>query len=680
MARPLLLPLETRTWDMRVRTFARPSPWSNEIRLILLDQASLDWAREENGLSWPWMREAYVPIIEFCRRAGARVLVMDVLFTEPSAYSMEDDAALAAAYRNFGRIVQAFYPSGRNRTWPPNAPTPAAAPQQPPSTFPPSLLAESASFPIPPLMETAALLGHAASTPDRTDGVNRRLAPVLIYDGRIIPSLAVAAFLVANPRQNLLLESLRILVGNRAVPLDPNGNVLLRYRGPSQTHAAVNAKAVIQSELQIQNGATPLISPDFFRDKYVLFGFTAPGLYDLRPSPVGPRYPGVEIHATALDNLLAGDFMRDVPESGVALLILFVCLGAGLVVRTTSAGFASGTASFLFLSLPLAIGWGLYPLGWWMPVVAPFAGSLLTCGTTLLVNYALEGRQKRFLKTAFRQYLSPLVIEELLRNPDRLTLGGEKKVLTILFSDLQGFTSLSEKLDPVELTALLNTYLTEVTAVIYEEGGTVDKYEGDAVIAFWNAPLDQPDHALRAVRAALRYQEKLNELRPALAERFGCNLHARIGLHTGLVVIGNMGSAQRFNYTFLGDAGNLASRLEGLNKVFGTSILISSATRDLVASHIPCRSIATVRVVGRREPVEIFEPLSPTHFEKRRPLIETFQQARIAFEQGRFAEASRLFESLADQDPPSRVYHARCRELDRCPPTMWDGVWNMSEK
>jgi len=679
--RPFLTPLETRTWDMRVRSFARPSPFTDQIRLIFLDQSSLDWAYEENGLAWPWMREAYVPLVDFCRRAGAKALVMDVLFTEPSAYSADDDAALAAAYRRSGRIVQALYPSGKDRAWPADTPIPPPLHEvQCPEFLPDSFLAQAAGFPIPELRENAAILGHAASAPDPTDGVHRRIAPLLFFDGKPLVGLSVAAFLVANPGTPLAIERGRLQIGDRHIPLDQSGTALLRYRGPSQTHAAVSAKAVIQSELLLQNGQAPLISPDFFRGRYVLFGFTAPGLYDLRPAPVGPRYPGVEIHATALDNLLAGDFMRDLPEGWSLALLVAISLGAGFFVRTAASGLLSGGMSLLFLTLPLVVGWGLYPLGWWAPVAAPFAGSFLACGAALIVNYAFEGRQKRFLKAAFRQYLSPLVIEELLRHPEQLKLGGEKKVLTILFSDVQGFTSISEQLDPVELTALLNTYLTAVTQVIYDEGGTVDKYEGDAVIAFWNAPLDQPDHALRAVRAALRYQEIVEELRPTLVQRYGAELHARIGLHTGPVVIGNLGSEQRFNYTFLGDAGNLASRLEGINKVFGTRILISAATRTLIADAFPCRSIARVRVVGRREPVEIFEPLRPADYERRRAVMEAFQQARQTFEAGRFAEARRLFEALAGQDPPSRAYLARCLEMERQPPTEWDGVWTMTEK
>ncbi|MBN2060002.1 MAG: adenylate/guanylate cyclase domain-containing protein, partial [Deltaproteobacteria bacterium] len=195
-----------------------------------------------------------------------------------------------------------------------------------------------------------------------------------------------------------------------------------------------------------------------------------------------------------------------------------------------------------------------------------------------MINYTIKGRQKRYIKNVFKQYLSPAVIERLVENPDKLALGGEMRELSIFFSDIQGFTGISEQLSPPELTALLNDYLSAMTDIILAEGGTIDKYEGDAIIAFWNAPLDVPDHAKRAVRSALLCGRKLSELRPGFRKRIGTDIYARIGINTGQVVVGNMGSNQRFDYTFLGDAGNLASRLEGVNKQFSTYLMVSEYT------------------------------------------------------------------------------------------------------
>jgi adenylate cyclase len=249
-----------------------------------------------------------------------------------------------------------------------------------------------------------------------------------------------------------------------------------------------------------------------------------------------------------------------------------------------------------------------------------------------------------------------------------------------MFSDIQGFTSISEKMDPESLTAFLNEYLTIVTDIILSEGGTVDKYEGDAVIAFWNAPVPQGDHALRAVRAALRCQQKLAERRSAFRDRTGSEVLTRIGIHTGPVVVGNMGSSQRFDYTFLGDAGNLASRLEGLNKQFGTCLLISEAVRARIGDAFPSRLIARVVVVGRREPIAVFEPMFPEEYAGRREPLANFARALGLFTQGRFQDAVGIFDSLADADPAAARYAERCRRLADRPPATWDGILTMTEK
>ena len=309
----------------------------------------------------------------------------------------------------------------------------------------------------------------------------------------------------------------------------------------------------------------------------------------------------------------------------------------------------------------------------------------------VLVNYATEGKQKRFIRGAFKQYLSEDVIEQLTRHPERLTLGGEQRTLSIFFSDLQGFTSISEGLNPQELTALLNNYLTAMTDIIQAEGGTVDKYEGDAIIAFWNAPLAQEDHAMRAVRAGLRCQEKLAEMRPALRDRIGKDLFMRIGLHTGPVVVGNMGSHNRFNYTILGDAANLASRLEGINKQFGTYTMISETMRAAISSEFAVREISRVAVVGRKTAVRVFEPMYQEEFAARQHDLDLFAQGLAAYYAGRFKEALKHFEPLETKDPPAAAYVRKCRDLltqsafvgalrAGKPLAAWDGVWVMTEK
>jgi len=273
------------------------------------------------------------------------------------------------------------------------------------------------------------------------------------------------------------------------------------------------------------------------------------------------------------------------------------------------------------------------------------------------------------------------VIEKLVQNPNQLKLGGETRELSIFFSDVAGFTGISEVLNPEQLTALLNEYLTAMTDIIYNEGGTIDKYEGDAIIAFWNAPLDLPSHQKHAVRAAIRCNNKLAEMRPLLKEKYGKDLFARIGINSGPVVVGNMGSIQRFNYTFLGDAGNLASRLEGQNKTFGTSIMISEFTFKMLGDdNIVAREISTIRVVGKKVPIRVYEPMFKKDFAAKADLMNCYNNALQLYYKGLFKDALEIFTRFSNIDPPAAAYVKRCKDLIENPPKNWDGVWEMKEK
>ena len=673
--------LEHRLWDARVRTFARPSEATDRIRLILLDQGSLDWAERELGVPWPWPREFYGVIVSFLSRADVRAAAFDVLYTETSFYGVEDDEAFAVSVRESGRFVAAVQLSreqGGAETWPAGAAEPAETAVRSGAlieTLPRAVL------PIPELSASAAALGNVLAVPD-SDGINRRLQPISRFDGRSVPILGLAAYLLGEGGGDLEIRSGEFRAGDLRVPLDGDGRAVLRYRGPSQTHAAVNAGAVLRSEIALREGGIPEIDPAFFADRYVLFGFSAPGLKDLRPAPVGEAYPGVEVHATLLDNLLAGDSVRVLPGWAAAALILALGMAAGASIRLCRDAIQSAAVLVLSLILPSAAGWLAAGAGIWAPVAAPEGAVLVSLIGGFVVNYAGEGRQKRFIKEAFSQYLSPVVIDRLVQNPDRLTLGGEKRCLSILFSDIRGFTSISENLDPVSLTALLNDYLSEVTEIIYRFGGTIDKYEGDAVIAFWNAPLDLPSHALNSVKAALEYQKRLAEIRPRLAETAGRDVYARIGINTGDVVIGNMGSRQRFNYTFLGDAGNLAARLEGINKQFGTFLMVSENTKTAAGEdpEVAYRELSRVTVVGKSEPVRVFEPIYRSEYEARAPVLEGFARGLGLYYAGDFRGALAEFESIREADPPAAAYRERVKVLLADPPRDWTGVWGITEK
>ncbi|UCF97759.1 MAG: adenylate/guanylate cyclase domain-containing protein [Spirochaetaceae bacterium] len=687
----LLDGLEGRTWDWRVRLLARKGSATDQIALILLDQKSLDWAAEENALSWPWPRETYALVADFCRRGGARALAFDVLFTEASSYGLFDDERFGSAVAENGMGVVAVFLSREEagtQSWPAEVPEPALSVSglqrwldENGIRAQNALELGHATFPIPELTAGARVLANVHQLAD-ADGVFRRGQLFNLFDGKPLPSLALGAYLAGNPgAHSVEIDGDRLVIDDRKVPIDSRARVLLRYRGPSQTHVAYNAAAVLQSELRLLEGGEPPLDPSLLKDRYVFFGFTAPGLYDLRPSPVAGTYPGVEINATMLDNLLSGDFMRPLPWLAAALLILALSVGAGLTGAAVSTAGRTALVYVIFLPLAPALSLGAYALGWWLPLLAAELGVGLTLVSSSLVNYATEGRQKRYIKGAFKQYLSPEVIEQLIAHPERLKLGGERRELTIFFSDLQGFTSLSEGLSPEDLTSLLNEYLSAMTDIIQEEGGTIDKYEGDAIIAFWNAPLEQPDHAVRGVRAALRCQEQLAAMRPDIHSRVGKELLMRIGMNSGPAVVGNMGSRTRFDYTMLGDTVNLAARLEGVNKQFRTYTMVSEATVERASDAFPVRELGRVAVVGRKEPVTIYEPMLPEHYEPARERLAAFAAALTAFYAGKFAEAEGGFTAIAAQDPAAAAYADKCRALRTSPPTgVWNGVWLMTSK
>jgi len=680
---------EARTWDLRARLLARPGKATSQVATILLDQKSLEWGRKENALSWPWPREVYTAVADFCARGGAKALVLDLFFTEPSVYGVSDDEAIGNAVAKNGRVVVAMNfgsAQATEKSWPADYPRPpivvSGLEDWVRRADPRTLVYPMAEFPIPELWKSASVLANADIAPDPSDRVYRRGALFSMFDGRVVPAEALAAYLAGNPGPRVISVSPgRLTVDGREVPIDSEGRAVLRYRGPSATHMALTAAAVVQADLQLQEGTAPALKPDVVKDKYVFYGYSAPGLFDLKPSPMKGDYPGVEIHATMLDNLLSGDFMRPVPVGMTILLLLLLCIGAGLSGTAVTGAGRSALVYVAFIPLAPLLGIAAYALGYWLQVVALELGAVISLVGGSLVTYATEGQQKRYIKGAFKQYLSPAVIDELIAHPERLRLGGERRELTIFFSDVQGFTGISEALTPEDLTALLNEYLTAMVDIIQEEGGTIDKFEGDAIIAFWNAPLTLEDHAVRGVRAALRCQAKLAEMRPGIRARIGKDMRMRVGMNTGPAVVGNMGSKTRFDYTMLGDQVNLSARLEGINKQFGTYIMISRAVVDKMAGAFPVRELSRVAVVGRKEPVVVFEPMLSEEFAARRAGLEVFDRGLQAFYAGRFAEAEGIFAGAAAEDPAAASYARKCRELAAEPPAeKWNGVWVMTEK
>ncbi|MEE8304348.1 MAG: adenylate/guanylate cyclase domain-containing protein [Candidatus Tectomicrobia bacterium] len=674
---------ELTTWNWRVQYFARPSPATKRVKLILLDQASLDWGFQIQRWPWPWPREAYAALIRFTQRGGAKVFVFDVLLTEDSIHGVADDRMLSETIQAAGNIVSAMFlsagQSGQATVWPSDAV--ASIPQT--NALLPWLQAHlrprmtRASFPVPEIVRYSAALGHVVGEPDQ-DAVIRRASLFSLFDGRPVPSLGMAAYLLGNPPQNAHMQGGWLRLDDSQIPIDQQGRAILNFRGPIKVYDVYGAKDILKAEIRLRGGEEPAINPAVFKDTYVVLGLSAPGLLDLRPTPLSPVASGAMIHATLIDNLLANDTLRDTPTPVVVLCLLLFSMCTAVVVTLGNRTWHTLLAFMFFFPLPVGVAFLAYAQGYWFPLVTPLLAVTLALATGLIINYATEGRQRAYIRHAFEHYLSPTVIQQLLDDPARLQAGGERRELSIMFTDLEGFSSISERMTPQDLTALLNDYLSDMTSIILDEGGTLDKYEGDAIIAFWNAPIDQPDHAVRACRAALRCQRKLAERRQALYAQTGAKLFMRIGLNSGEVVVGNMGSNKRFDYTIIGDNANLTARLEGANKVFGTYFMVSECTWLQAKHAFIGRELATLRVVGRRNPVTVYEILGLTG-EARPDYLDQYEQALRLFKERHLQQAMALFQQLPD-DPPSQSYVKRCRDAIASNAADWETVWNLTSK
>jgi adenylate cyclase len=469
-----------------------------------------------------------------------------------------------------------------------------------------------------------------------------------------------------------------ILLGDIAIPITETGDFLINYYGPKQTFTHLSASDVMDGT----------VKPEQLKNKIVLVGVTANALSDIHITPYDPLSPGVEVHASIIENILNQDFLQHPPW--VRLLDIVVILGAGLLLGLAALYFkAFGTAVFLVFGVGgyLVADYLLFTQqGLWVHTVYPVFSQLLVYSGITLYRFMFEEREKRFIKGAFSQYLAPAVVDRLVEDPQLLKLGGERKVLTAFFSDVAGFSTIAEQLEAEELVDLLNDYLTDMTEIILKYEGTIDKYEGDAIIAFFGAPISLEDHASRTCLAALDMQKRLTELREGWKKEGRHELFMRIGINTGQMVVGNMGSINRMDYTMMGDSVNLAARLEGVNKQYQTYTMISEFTYDMAKDDIEARELDSIRVVGKQEPIKIYEILGPKGEmdDFMRLILPHFKEGLTHYKHRRWEEAIDSFEkalNLYENDGPSLTYFDRCITFENHPPPPeWDGVFAMSTK
>lgn len=454
------------------------------------------------------------------------------------------------------------------------------------------------------------------------------------------------------------------------------GRFTINYQGPVRTFSYVSIADVVQEKFP----------PGTFRDKIVLVGATASGIADLRSTPYGRLdYPGVEIHANVIDNILNNRFIQKSDKQfriDLAAIFLFgIPLGIWLALVKPK-----WLPLGLLLLAPFAYGvqWA-FEHGWWLNFTVPALFTLVpNVALVALYRVLIEEKEKRKVRGAFQQYLSPEVVRRLLENPDLVS--PRKTEITVLFSDIRGFTSISEKLDAQELALLLNEYLTEMTQIVFSSRGTLDKYIGDAVMAFWGAPFEEPGHEANACRAALQMMQRLREIQQRWRDLGRPHIDIGIGLNTGVASVGNMGSELRYGYTAMGDAVNLSARLEGVNKDYGTNILLSETTYTAVQGFgFLTRELDFIRVKGKEQPIALYELLGMRDGDAQlAKLAGEFERARALYRQRAWKDARRAFEAILERwpkDGPSQIFVARCAEYElEDPGSQWDGVYVMKHK
>lgn len=635
---------------------------SSEIVVVAIDEKSL---KPENlGPLTQWPRSNYASAIDILNQHGAATIGLDVTFPDASTHGTDDDQVLVKTLTDNKNVVLAsrYFFDGKQKKF---------------------------EWPNPTLLGANPLLGWINIKLD-DDGFVRSLPIFSESELGVIDAFSLAVsrlYLRAEPSDYHVINDTFDYSKKIQIPVSTqkdkaSGEAVnlmhINYFAQPNQFTRISFSDLLKGDLT--DGKGQMIN---LKDKIVLIGPTALDLKDDYLSPVseGVRMPGVEIHANNVQTIITQKFLRD--ESGAILwLSILLFLIANIIIFSfLKVRYALPLVLMEVIGMVVA-GIVSYEIRLLLNVVYPILTILLSFVGTYLLRFIMEQKQRKFIESAFGHYVNKTVVKQIEKDPTLLKLGGDKRKITVFFSDIAGFTSVSEKLEPEKLVKFLNEYLGEMTEIILNHNGTLDKYEGDAIMAFWNAPLADAHHELSACQAALENQQRLAELRKKWAKNDMPELHVRIGLHSGEAVVGNMGSEDRFDYTAMGDNVNLASRLEGINKQYGTYIILSESTYAAVKEEMVCRELDLIRVKGRQEPVRIYELVERNNAIKKQPenKLSAFAEGLKLYRQQKFEEAKKIFESLSD-DVPSQVFVKRCDEFLKNPPAQnWDGVWNFEVK
>ncbi|MEX2272102.1 MAG: adenylate/guanylate cyclase domain-containing protein [Vicinamibacterales bacterium] len=631
---------ELKTYDWRVRRVARADSVHRDIVLVEINDESIRAVAKVGG-RWPWPRVVLADAIDFLKRGSPKAIAVDFHIAEPDMSEgvpyggdtwsgAESDAALVESVRNTPRIIMLADAvhlgvvggsADREGAW-----------TSPPYRLGPAIEERPQLVPPIPGLAQAAALGHNLLHPDR-DGPARRMAPFIRIGDRYVPSLGVAAALVAADvkPEEVVLEGRTIRVRDRVIPLVaervPNWNdaseshdqltMLINYRAPAivngaRPYTSYEIRDLLVSQEQLNAGMAPVLDPAVFKDKIVFVGLTASGLLDVFTTPFGEGVmPGIQLHASMADGILSDRFIRPAPDAAriagtLAAGLVVALMATTLPYAAAAAGAVVVTGGWLWLCFLV------FRDGIWLNMSQPIIAGAVALFAGTAYQYFVEGAEKRAVKKLFGRYVSKDVYEQLVANPELAQLGGKRREMSVLFSDIRGFTTVTEQGDPEELVLMLNEYFSRMVAIVFRQQGTVDKFVGDMVMALFGAPLDDPAHAEHAVATAVDMVRELGELNRKWAAEGRTQLDIGIGVNSGGMIAGNIGSSSIMSYTVIGDNVNLGARLESLNKDYRTRIIISDATRSLLQGQYEIRPLGDVVVKGKTRPVAIFEVVVPS--------------------------------------------------------------------
>ena len=615
---PFFRNIELDTYDLRVAATARPAAPSEQIVLVAIDNESLRRMEPLVG-RWPWPRLVHATLIDYLAAAGAKVIAYDVLFAERDIRKFmvadtewtgdESDAALVDSSRRAGNVIHAAEAASieladPSRALAENLEAPAlnvrlahgGCVERRPRVTPP----------FPALAQASRGIGHTLLTLD-SDGPVRRIAPIVQIGERTLPSFSMATVMATGEAPVMRVEP------------GPDGqcSALIPWRGPAYnaaglpTFTSYSFYDLFYSQQQLIEGQKPGIDPALFKDRIVVVGVSAEGLHEVftTPFPVG-EINGPEVHANLIDAMLAD---RSIARAPAWVGIVLVAAGAAIV---GAAGWflnawLTGAVALALAAGLFGIAFAVFARGVWIPITLPALAIVFAFVGDLAWKYFVEGRDKRLIKKMFSRYVSKDVFDQLVANPSLAALGGARRNMTVLFSDIRGFTTMSEKGTPEDVVAQLNELFTRMVAVVFDHRGTVDKFVGDMIMALYGAPLDDEDHADHAVQTALAMIRTLQEMNGQWQAQGKPTLDIGIGVNTGDMVAGNIGSDTIMSYTVIGDAVNLGARLESLNKEYATRIIISEFTRARLEGQYDIHPLGEVVVKGKTRPVAIFE-VKPT--------------------------------------------------------------------